>query len=691
MPKQSSVRWRLLLAFFGISSFAVLGGVVAFHAFVEIESVLERITERSVPSVLASLRLSRQAERLVAAAPALLTATTPEEHEERAKRIRAESEQLNTILVDLRRSDIDASIIEPIELAVNWLTLDLISLETTVGNAHAIGEHRKSLGGEALEAIAATQLALQPEMDRLDDGISDSEKIVGRSVLDPTEQRGDLAESSTLIPASWPVMRLRFELTALGDRLGSAALVDDRGSLDALGRQLARSLDRIEALAAPLDESLRLTVIDRAARLHAYLDGPNSILRARALELNARSNALLLLEETTKASVLLTQAVDRLVSDTEEDIRQAGFQARHEQQVSTIVLAAVVVLSLATSALIVWLYVDRNLIRRLTSLSDSMLSISRGNLKTLIPTGGNDEIASMADALTVFRATTVERAAAERARANLSRYFSPNLADHLAENPDTLELGGERRDLTFLFTDLAEFTPLVEQLDPTVVVSVMNEYIGGIASVVFEHGGTVDTVVGDAVHAMFGAPIKQPDHAVRAVACALAINRFAEVFSARKSNEGIPVGVTRIGVHTGSAIVGNFGGESFFHYTAHGDAINTAARLETANKALGTQMCVSADTVALIPDFIGRPIGALILKGKVQEIEAFEPVDDNEAGSERLADYLAAFEKLKAGDPGCLQAFASHVGRYGNEPLASFHLQRLLAGQISTKILVAGE
>ncbi len=240
MPGPSSVRWRLLLAFFGISSFAVLGGAVAFYAFVEIENVLERITERSVPSVLASLRLSRQAERLVAAAPALLTAATPEEHEKQAKRIRAESEQLNAILDDLRTSGIDASVIKPIELAVNWLTLDLISLETTVGNAHAIGAQRKALGGEALRAIAAIQSAVQPGMDRRDAGITDSEKIVGRSALDPTEQQADLAESSTLIPASWPVMHLRFEVTTLGDRLGSAASVDDRGSLDALGRQLVR-------------------------------------------------------------------------------------------------------------------------------------------------------------------------------------------------------------------------------------------------------------------------------------------------------------------------------------------------------------------------------------------------------------------------------------------------------------------
>lgn len=680
----------MLLAFFGISSFAVLGGVVAFFAFSEIDTVLERITERSVPSVLASLRLSRQAERLVAAAPSLLTAGTPDERDERARGIRAESDRLNAILDDLRKSGIDASVVKPIELAVNWLTLDLISLMTTVGNAHAIGEQRKLLGEEAREAVVDMQLALRQEPSPHDDVLSDAAEVVGRSVLDPDEQRGDLRESATLIPVSWPLLRLDLEATALGDRLGSVASIDDRSSLDGLRRQLTASLDRIEAQAAALDGPPRDIVMDRVAQLRAYVGGPNSVLRARALELNARSNARQVLKQTTTASAQLTEAVDRLVSGAEKDIRQAGSQARHEQQKGTIVLVAVVVLSLATSALIVWLYVDRSLVRRLTSLSKSMLSISRGNLETQIPTGGNDEIAGMADALAVFRETTVERAAAERARANLSRYFSPNLANHLAENPDTLELGGERRDLTFLFTDLAGFTPLVEKLDPTVVVSVMNEYIGGVAHEVFAHGGTVDTVVGDAVHAIFGAPIAQPDHAARAVACALAINRFAEAFSAGKAEEGIPVGVTRIGVHTGSAIVGNFGGESFFHYTAHGDAINTAARLETANKVLGTRMCVSADTVAMIPNFTGRPIGDLNLRGKIHEIGAFEPVDDTEAKCEQFTDYVAAFGKLKAGDPGCLQAFASHVGRFGNEPLASFHLQRLLAGQISTKIMVAG-
>lgn len=654
---------------------------MAIYSFLEIESVLEQITARTVPTVLTSLGLSRRAERLVAAAPALLAVTTTEEHTEHAARIKSEIEELDSILDELKRREINPGVIRAIESAVDWLTLNLISLETTVANGLAVAERRRALAHEALAVIARMRQAVQPSLDRLDDQIAAARTLAD---VDPIRRADAGAGLVEPILISWPLVRLQSEIASLGDQLRSVAATDDPSSLDTVRQRLLASLDRAEGVAQSLDASLNATVMDHLADTRRYVGGQRSVLRARALELEAQNSAKRLLDESTKASLQLTEAVDGLVADAEDDIRAAVLAAQYDQQLSTIVLAAVIVLSLATSALIVWLYVSRNLIRRLTALSDSMLAISRGNLAAPIPTGGNDELAGMADALTVFRATAVERAAAERARANLSRYFSPNLADHLAQHPDTLELRGERRDLTFLSTDLAAFTPLVEQLDPTIVVSVMNEYIGGIARIVFDHGGTVDTVVGDAVHAIFGAPLQQPDHAARAVACALAIDRFARELAARLTEEGVPIGATRIGVHTGSAIVGDFGGEAYFHYTALGDAVNTAARLESANKQLGTRMCVSADTVASIPDFVGRPIGRLVVRGKTNVIQAFEPL--GEAPSEALEAYVSAFRKLEGGDPQCLQSFASYVATYGADPLASFHLKRLLAGEIGSTI-----
>jgi adenylate cyclase len=283
-----------------------------------------------------------------------------------------------------------------------------------------------------------------------------------------------------------------------------------------------------------------------------------------------------------------------------------------------------------------------------------------------------------------------DRADAERARSALARYFSPKLADQLATDPRFMQLGGERRVGTFLFTDLADFTPLVESGDPGAVVQLLNEYLDGVTQAVFAHEGTVVKILGDAVYAMFGAPAEQADHAARAVRCAIDIDCFARRFAESQNRAGIPLGRTRIGVNTGTAIIGNFGGEVFFDYTAHGDAINVAARLEGANKHLGTHICVSGSTVAEIPDFHGRPVGELLLKGREGPLMTFEPLPLAAASSPETEEYRAAYAMLAAGDAaGARKAFAALVSRYGDDPLASFHLQRLLAGRTGVRVELA--
>ena len=134
-----------------------------------------------------------------------------------------------------------------------------------------------------------------------------------------------------------------------------------------------------------------------------------------------------------------------------------------------------------------------------------------------------------------------------------------------------------------------------------------------MTDIVFAHDGTLAKIVGDALHVLFGAPGEQPDHAARAVGCALALDEYAEAFRARCHKKGVALGVTRIGVHAGPAIVGNFGGGRFFDYTAYGDTINVAARLEAANKQLGTRICASATLAARVEKFGGRPVGDLVL------------------------------------------------------------------------------
>ena len=239
------------------------------------------------------------------------------------------------------------------------------------------------------------------------------------------------------------------------------------------------------------------------------------------------------------------------------------------------------------------------------------------------------------------------------------------------------------------FTDLTNFTPLVESSDPEVIVRILNDYLDGVIETIFAHSGTVMKIIGDAVQATFGAPLDDPDHAAHAVACALAIDQFAEGFRADLLTQGIELGSTRVGVNTGQAIIGNFGGKRFFDYTAYGDAVNIAARLEDANKEVGTRICVSESAAEKIVGFQGRPIGTLLLKGKTQAVRCFEPLSMTQADDRATATYQNAFALLEAKDPKAKQAFAALMGQNDDDPLAAYHLGRILGGEIGCEITLS--
>ena len=310
--------------------------------------------------------------------------------------------------------------------------------------------------------------------------------------------------------------------------------------------------------------------------------------------------------------------------------------------------------------------------------------------------------ASLAFAALVYGSYSRVEAQRRQIRSAFQHYLSPDLVSQLVDDPKSLQLGGESRELTFLFSDIAGFTSFTERSDPQVLVRLLNEYLDGVSRIVMDHGGTIDKIVGDAVHAFFNAPLNQPDHAIRAVACAIEIDAFARAYSADKASNGMDFGTTRIGVNTGTAIVGNFGGSQRFDFTAHGDAINTAARLEGANKHLGTRICVAGSTAALCPDLPFRPIGTLLLKGKSEPVPAFEPLApasaeasaavaatvEAEDAAERppLDDYADAFGLLEQNHPTAGERFAELAVRYPADPLIALHSRRLAAGATGAAI-----
>jgi len=181
--------------------------------------------------------------------------------------------------------------------------------------------------------------------------------------------------------------------------------------------------------------------------------------------------------------------------------------------------------------------------------------------------------------------------------------------------------------------------------------------------------------------AFFGAPQDQPDHAARAVACARALDAFAEDFRRRQQADDVPFGRTRIGIHTGPVFVGNVGSDSVkMKYSALGDVVNTASRLEGLNKHFNTRVILSGDTLARSGEDGVRPLGRFVLKGRHDPIDVFELVEAARTDSAEVARYREAYRLLDAGDPKAEAAFSALAAELPEDGCVALHLERLRAG-----------
>ncbi len=215
------------------------------------------------------------------------------------------------------------------------------------------------------------------------------------------------------------------------------------------------------------------------------------------------------------------------------------------------------------------------------------------------------------------------------AQSALGKYLPADVAEQIMRDPDQLALHGERRNIFCVFTDLEGFTKLSHATTPETVARLLNEYLDRLSDVVLGHGGTIDKFVGDAVVAFWGAPLSRPDDGPQAAAAALAMYEAGEKFRVDLAAEDVPpLGMTRVGLHVGDAIVGNFGGEGRIQYTALGDSMNTASRLEAANKSLKTGVLISAEAAARAGRDDLVPMGRVTLRGRAKPVDTFTPRPD---------------------------------------------------------------
>ena len=275
-------------------------------------------------------------------------------------------------------------------------------------------------------------------------------------------------------------------------------------------------------------------------------------------------------------------------------------------------------------------------------------------------------------------------------RLAFSHYLEPAMVDQLADDPQALRLGGDRREMSIIFTDIQGFTTMSEELPPDQLTRLLNDYFDGMSDIIMAHGGAIDKFIGDAVVAHFGAPTPMKNHALKALQCAAELDKFGEQF--RRKNAHLGLGMTRIGVHTGIATVGNFGGRARFDYTAMGDTVNTAARLESANKRYGTRVGVSQETAEAANAMAGREdrlpllqtIGHIMLKGKTRPVTVYTV--NNDAEEEFVWAYEAAFSMVDVDLNKATTAFEELSRANPNDPLVKWHLERFGRGETGTMI-----
>lgn len=259
----------------------------------------------------------------------------------------------------------------------------------------------------------------------------------------------------------------------------------------------------------------------------------------------------------------------------------------------------------------------------------------------------------------------------------LGKYLPKDVAQQILRDPSQMTTRGERREICAVFTDLQGFTELTTRLEPEALASLLNTYLVLQSQAVLEHGGTIDKFVGDSVVAFWGAPIARADDAERATRAAISMWRVGEAFRKTPLGDVPALGRTRVGVHRGAAIVGNFGGEARFSYTALGDVMNTASRLEAANKQLETRVLVSREALPVSMESDFRAMGRIRLRGRATPVEVFEAAQDFPSDARQRLN--AAYRRFDTGDVSALEEISAIADEFPDDPALPNLVRRLKA------------
>jgi adenylate cyclase len=316
-------------------------------------------------------------------------------------------------------------------------------------------------------------------------------------------------------------------------------------------------------------------------------------------------------------------------------------------------------------------------------LEQAVQAIGQGDYSYQVPINSQDEIGKLGVAFNNMGVQLLEK---EKIRTLLGKMVSPAVANELLNHD--IVLGGEAREITALFTDLADFTSISEQMSPQDLVALLNDYLTHMSSEISQCDGVLDKFIGDAIVAFWGAPVDDNLHAQHAVYCALAMQKTLQQLRKIWKQRGLPLLTMRIGINTGYAVVGNVGSIDRLDYTMIGDTVNLAARLESANKYYGSEILISEFTFEQIKDvFVCRELDKVRVQGKQLPVAIYEVVSDKNSITIEQETFCLAFAEALTVFRGqhfehAKILFTELVERY-QDGASALYLQRLETQEIN--------
>lgn len=399
---------RLQLAFGVITLLVIIATGIGLYAFFEVGNLLDQITKKALPPTLAASELLAKAENIVAAGPAILASSNTEEINRFTSSAHEKLTDAKIILDQLRQTDLNLVVLDQISDVISKFDENLILIQKITHEKILTEVNREALLEETFSAHRGFDLIWEPHFSDLRNRVIKLQRSLVTSGESQDDRSAALNEFDQTILAFLPLEQIRRDFSVAFELVVRGSAANNKAEIAELKNQAWHSIRSVDSLVSGIDSDLSMELFRSIARLRANVKGDTNIFSLRQTEVDATAQSKQLITENAALSEQLHNFVEQFVINSRNNITIAATAAKKSQRFNAVILLAVTILALISSFFIVWLYVGRNIVARLTHLSDTMLSIAAGRREITVPVTGTDEVGAMGRAVEVFRRNAIE-------------------------------------------------------------------------------------------------------------------------------------------------------------------------------------------------------------------------------------------------------------------------------------------